>query len=336
MKAYDANHIRNIAIAGHTGKGKTSLAEAMLYLAKATDRLGKIADGNTVLDFDPEEKKRQCSLSTAFAPLEWKDCKINLLDAPGKFDFEGGVYEAMRAAECALIVTSAGSGFDVGAEKAIKAADARGIAKFFAITKVDAENRDFYKTFEALKEEIGAKLCPVVVPHMVGGKAESYVNLCSGKAFSYNNGKATAVAMPDDPHFDEMKEVLMEAVASVDDDLMMKYFDGEELTKDEIINGLTKGVETGEIYPVYACSGTTLDGVDLLLDAIVYSAPAPAQAGGETAKDDDGNDVEVKCVLQNRCRPVRGQDELCEGCFRQNHRRRARLCGPHRQQRAYG
>ena len=295
MKAYDANHIRNIAIAGHTGKGKTSLAEAMLYLAKATDRLGKIADGNTVLDFDPEEKKRQCSLSTAFAPLEWKDCKINLLDAPGKFDFEGGVYEAMRAAECALIVTSAGSGFDVGAEKAIKAADARGIAKFFAITKVDAENRDFYKTFEALKEEIGAKLCPVVVPHMVGGKAESYVNLCSGKAFSYNNGKATAVAMPDDPHFDEMKEVLMEAVASVDDDLMMKYFDGEELTKDEIINGLTKGVETGEIYPVYACSGTTLDGVDLLLDAIVYSAPAPAQAGGETAKDDDGNDVEVKC-----------------------------------------
>ena len=169
---------------------------------------------HTVLDFDPEEKKRQCSLSTAFAPLEWKDCKINLLDAPGKFDFEGGVYEAMRAAECALIVTSAGSGMDVGAEKAIKAADARGIAKFFAITKVDAENRDFYKTFEALKEEIGAKLCPVVVPHMVGGKAESYVNLCSGKAFAYKNGKATPVDMPSDPHFDEMKEVLMEAVAS--------------------------------------------------------------------------------------------------------------------------
>ena len=151
MKSYDAKNIRNIAIAGHTGKGKTTLAEAMLYLAKATDRLGKVSDGNTVMDFDPEEKKRQCSLSTAFAPLEWRDTKINLLDAPGKFDFEGGVYEAMRAAECALIVTSAGSDFDVGAEKAIKAADKRGIAKFFAITKIDAENRDFFKTFEALK-----------------------------------------------------------------------------------------------------------------------------------------------------------------------------------------
>ena len=295
MKSYDAKNIRNIAIAGHTGKGKTTLAEAMLFLAKATDRFGKVSDGNTVMDFDAEEKKRQCSLSTAVAPLEWKDTKINLLDAPGKFDFEGGVYEAMRAAECALIVTSAGSEFDVGAEKAIKAADARGIAKFFAITKLDGENRDFYKTFEALKEEIGSKLCPVVVPHMEGGTVASYVNLCSGKAFAYKNGKATAVDMPSDPHFDEMKEVLMEAVASVDDELMMKYFDGEELTKDEIISGLTKGVETGEIYPVYACSGATLDGVDLLLDAIVYSAPSPLQAGAETGKDDDGNDVEVKC-----------------------------------------
>lgn len=295
MKSYDAKNIRNIAIAGHTGKGKTTLAEAMLFLAKATDRLGKVSDGNTVMDFDAEEKKRQCSLSTAFAPLEWRDTKINLLDAPGKFDFEGGVYEAMRAAECALIVTSAGSGFDVGAEKAIKAADKRGIAKFFAITKIDAENRDFFKTFEALKEEVGSKLCPVVIPHMVNGKVESYVNLCSNKAFKYSNGKSTVIDVPDDPHLSEMRDVLMEAVASVDDDLMMKFFDGEELTKEEIIDGLTKGVEQGEIYPVYACSGTNLDGVDLLLDAIVFSAPSPEQAGSEKAENDNGDEIEVKC-----------------------------------------
>ena len=295
MKSYDAKNIRNIAIAGHTGKGKTTLAEAMLFLAKATDRLGKVSDGNTVMDFDAEEKKRQCSLSTAFAPLEWRDTKINLLDAPGKFDFEGGVYEAMRAAECALIVTSAGSGFDVGAEKAIKAADKRGIAKFFAITKIDAENRDFFKTFEALKEEVGSKLCPVVIPHMVNGKVESYVNLCSNKAFKYSNGKSTVIDVPDDPHLGEMRDVLMEAVASVDDDLMMKFFDGEELTKEEIIDGLTKGVEQGEIYPVYACSGTNLDGVDLLLDAIVFSAPSPEQAGSEKAENDNGDEIEVKC-----------------------------------------
>ncbi|MBR3553750.1 MAG: elongation factor G [Clostridia bacterium] len=295
MKSYDAKNIRNIAIAGHTGKGKTTLAEAMLFLAKASDRLGRVSDGNTVMDFDPEEKKRQCSLSTAFAALEWKNTKINLLDAPGKFDFEGGVYEAMRAAECALIVTSAGSDLDVGAEKAIKAADARKIAKFFVVTKCDAENRDFYKTFEALKEAVGAQLCPVVVPHMEGGAVASYVNLATDKAFAYKNGKASPVAMPTDAHFDEMKEVLMEAVASADEDLMMKYLEGEELTQAEVIDGLTKGVEAGEIYPVYACAGLTTDGVDLLLDAIVDSAPNPIQTGSETGKDDDGNDVEIKC-----------------------------------------
>ena len=294
MKSYDIKNIRNIAIAGHTGKGKTTLAEAMLYLAKATDRIGKVADGNTVMDFDAEERKRKCSLSTAVAPIEWRDTKINILDAPGKFDFEGGVYEAMRAADCALIVTSAGSGLDVGAEKAIKAADARGIAKFFAITKVDADNRDFYKTFDALKAEIGPKLCPVVIPHMVGGKVDSYINLCSNKAFKYTNGTANVVDMPGDDHYSAMRDVLMEAVASVDDDLMMKFFDGEELTKEEIIDGLTKGVEAGEIYPVYACSGITTEGVDLLLDALVFSAPNPAQVGSEKATDDDGNEVEVK------------------------------------------
>lgn len=291
MKTYNAENIRNIAIAGHTGKGKTTLAEAMLYIAGATDRLGRVKDGNTVMDSDAEEKKRKCSLSTAYASLEWRNTKINLLDAPGKFDFEGGVCEAMRAAECALIVQSAGSSVDVGVEKAIKAADARGIAKFFAITKVDADNRDFYKTFDALKGYIGTKLCPVVVPHMVGGKVQSYVNLCSNKAFTYNGGKASEVPVPEDANVEAMKDVLMEAVASVDDDLMEKFFEGTALTKEEIIKGLTAGVEQGEIYPVYACSGLNADGVDLLLDAIVYSAPNPAAAPAEKTVDGD----EIKC-----------------------------------------
>ncbi|MGN1419313.1 MAG: elongation factor G [Acutalibacteraceae bacterium] len=293
MKIYDAENIRNIVIAGHTHKGKTSLAEAMLFVAGATDRLGKVTEGNTVMDFDAEEKKRKCSLSSALASLEWRDTKINLLDAPGKFDFEGGACEAFRAAECALIVTSAGSGFDVGAEKAVKLADARGIAKFFAITKCDGDNRDFYKTFDALKDAIGQKLCPVVVPHIVGGKVESYVNLCSNKAFVYKNGKAQEVDVPSDAKLDEMKDVLMEAVASVDDELMEKYFEGTPLSKEEIIRGLTAGVEQGEIYPVYACSGVELGGVDLLLDAIVYSAPNPTSAKAEIAVDENGDEVEV-------------------------------------------
>ena len=295
MKTYSAENIRNFAIAGHTGKGKTTLAEAMLYIAGATDRLGRVNDGNTVMDNDAEEKKRKCSLSTSYASVEWKGTKLNILDTPGKFDFEGGVCEAMRAAGCALIVTSAGSGIDVGTEKAIKAAVSRNIAKFFAITKIDAENRNFYKTFDALKEELGTKLCPVVVPAMKDGKVACLVNLCSNKAFTYANGKATEVAVPDDADVAAMKEVLMEAVASVDDELMEKFFEGEPLTKEEVIKGLTEGVLQGEIFPVYACSGYNLDGVDLLLDALVYSAPNPAYARKETAVNEKDETVAVKC-----------------------------------------
>lgn len=266
----------------------------MLFTAGTTDRLGRVKDGNTVMDSDPEEKKRKCSLATSYASVEWKDTKLNILDAPGKFDFEGGVCEAMRAAGCALIVTSAGSGIDVGTEKAIKAADSRKIAKFFAITKIDAENRNFYKTFDALKEELGTKLCPVVVPSMKDGKVQCLVNLCSNKAFTYANGKATEVDVPDDAEVSAMKDVLMEAVASVDDELMEKFFEGEPLTKEEIIKGLTEGVLQGEIFPVYAISGLNLDGVDLLMDALVYSAPNPAYARKETGTK-DGEEVPVKC-----------------------------------------
>ena len=274
MKSYNANDIRNIAIAGHGGRGKTTLAEAMLFLAGATDRLGRVADGNTVMDFDPEEKKRTSSVSTAVAPLEWKNTKINLLDTPGKFDYAGGLYEGVRAAESVLIVTAAGSGYDVGAEKALKAANSRGIAKIFAVTRTDAENCDFYKTFEALKEGIGAQLCPVVVPYMVDGAVKAYVNLASGKAFEYKNGKASEVAMPTDAHISAMRDILMETAASADEELMEKYFEEMELSLEDVNKGLSIGVKNGDIYPVFACSGYTTDGVDMLLDAIVASAPA--------------------------------------------------------------
>ena len=254
MKSYSVNNIRNIAIAGHTGKGKTALAEAMFYVAGVTDRLGRVIDGNTIMDYDAEEKKRKCSISAATASLEWRDTKINILDAPGKFDFAGGMAESMRAADCALIVTSASSGIDVGLEKAIKAADARKIAKFFAITKVDGEHRDFYKTFDTLKAHLGTKLCPVVVPYMNGGTCEAFVNLCSNKAFKYPNGRPVEIEIPTDDNIVAMRAALEEAVATVDEELMEKFFEGEPLTKEEIIQGLTKGVETGEIYPVYALS----------------------------------------------------------------------------------
>lgn len=295
MKSYSVNNIRNIAIAGHTGKGKTALAEAMFYVAGVTDRLGRVTDGNTIMDYDAEEKKRKCSISAATASLEWRETKINVLDAPGKFDFAGGMAEAMRAADCALIVTSAGSGIDVGLEKAIKAADARNIAKFFAVTKVDSEHRDFYKTFDTLKAHLGTKLCPVVVPYMNGGTCEAFVNLCSNKAFKYPNGRPEEIEIPSDDNILAMRAALEEAVATVDEELMEKFFEGEPLTKEEIINGLTKGVETGEIYPVYALSATKVDGCDMLLDAIVYSAPSPDKAKPEIAKNAAGDEIEITC-----------------------------------------
>ena len=289
MKTYNAKDIRNIAIAGHGSRGKTTLAEAMLFLAGATDRMGRVADGNTVLDFDAEEKRRKTSVSTAVAPIEWKGCKINIIDTPGLFDFAGGMSEGIRAAECALIVTAAGSGYDVGAEKAYKAAKKRGIARMFAVTRCDGENADFYKTFDAIKAEHKSSVCPVIVPFMVDGKVKSYVNLAARKAFEYKDGKPTEVPMPEDARIDEMLDILTETVATSDEELMEKFFEGEQFTRGEIAGALNKGVSEGNVYPVYACAGYTGDGVDMLLDEIAFSAPLASEHAGEGDVECDEN-----------------------------------------------
>ena len=294
MKVYSAENIRNICLAGHGGRGKTTLAEAMLYAAGASDRLGRVADGNTVMDFDAEEKRRHNSVSSAVAPIEWLGKKINIIDTPGLFDFATGVAEGVRAAETVLIVLAAGSGVDVGAEKAYKAATARNMAKFVAVTRCDADNTDFYKTVEALKEEYSTAVCPVVVPYMVNDKVECYVNFLQDKAFAYKNGKATEVDMPSDDRIAEIHEEFKEAVATADEELMEKFFEGEDFTHDEIVNALSIGVADGSLMPVYACAGYTMDAVDLVLNGIAKLAPAPT-AVTETATDADGNAVELKC-----------------------------------------
>ncbi|MCL2508605.1 MAG: elongation factor G [Oscillospiraceae bacterium] len=296
MKAYNAQNIRNIAVAGHGGRGKTTLAEAMLYLAKATERLGRVLDGNTVLDYDPEEKRRKTSVSTAVAPFEWENTKVNLIDTPGLFDFAGGISEGVRAAESVLIVTAAGSGYDVGAEKAFKTANQKGAAKIFAVTRCDAEHADFYKTFQALKAEFETELCPVIVPLMEGDTVKAYVNLAANKAYSYQNGKATEVPFPSDDFVEEMKSIFSEAVANADEELMEKYFEGEEFTADEIKRGLSAGVQSGIIYPVFACSGYTTDAVDMLMSALVQFAPSAADCAGEgDIKCDENGSLAAIC-----------------------------------------
>ena len=293
LKSFTTANIRNVAIAGHGGRGKTTLAEAMLFVAGGSDRLGRVADGNTVFDFDAEEKRRKVSISTSMAYFEWNDKKVNILDTPGLFDFEGARSEALRACESVVVVISAGQGVDVGAEKTLRTAGRAGLSKYVAVTKCDAENTDFYKTLDALKEEYSTSICPVVVPFMVDGKVDCYVNFLQNKAFKYNNGKATVVDVPDDATINAIHDSFTEAVASADDDLMMKFFDGEEFTHDEIVMGLSKGVVDGTVIPVYACSGYTLDAVDLLMNGITKLAPAP--------KNDDGEACDENAPLSAVC-----------------------------------
>ncbi len=291
MKLYPANKIRNIVLAGHGGSGKTSLAEAMLWVTGCSDRLGKTADGNTVCDFDPEEIKRKVSVSTAVAPLEHNGFKINLLDTPGLFDFVGGVGEGFRAAECAVIVISGKSGVTVGAEKANKAAKVNGRSRVFFINKLDAEGSNFYKALEALRSSFGNDVCPVVVPYYEGEKIKCYVDLLENKAYTYANGKATECAMPTLDNLDDLMDELNEAVANTDEELMMKYFDGEPFTHDELVKGLSIGVKNGEIAPVYCGAGSTLEGIDLLLKGIEKFVPSPADAAPEVSEE--GTEIKV-------------------------------------------
>ena len=292
MKTYAPDQIRNIALAGHVSKGKTTLLEAMLHLAGATERAGKVADGNTVTDFDAEEKKRHISMASAVASIEYKSKKLNFIDTPGLFDFEQGAFEGLRAAETAVIVVSARSGLAVGAEKAFKNAGSRRMARVLVTTKMDDDRADFYKSFNGIVAKFGTAACPVVVPIISGGKVAAYYNMIDGKAYAYADGKRTeSDAQPDDaPRFAAVQAVFTEAVASADEELMEKYFEGEELTPEEKIRGLKSGVADGSIIPVFALSGLAETACDLLLDFLAEVCPAPKS---EYAADADGEPIEL-------------------------------------------
>lgn len=292
MKTYAPDQIRNIALAGHASKGKTTLLEAMLHLAGATERAGKVADGNTVTDFDAEEKKRHISMASAVASIEYKSKKLNFIDTPGLFDFEQGAFEGLRAAETAVIVVSARSGLAVGAEKAFKNAGSRRMARVLVTTKMDDDRADFYKSFNGIVAKFGTAACPVVVPIISGGKVAAYYNMIDGKAYAYADGKrAESDAQPDDaPRFEAVQAVFTEAVASADEELMEKYFEGEELTPEEKIRGLKAGVADGSIIPVFALSGLAETACDLLLDFLAEVCPAPKS---EYAADADGEPIEL-------------------------------------------
>ena len=293
MKTYAAKDIRNIALVGHAGAGKTSLAEAAYYLTGQSDRLGKVADGTTVCDFDPEEIKRQASVSTAVLPMEWSDIKVNLLDTPGLFDFAGGMSEGIRAAGCALIVVSGKSGLEVGAEKAFRAASKKGIAKLFFVNKMDEEHADFYKVYQQLLDTYGKMICPMVLPHVVDGKVECFVDLIDEKAYVYKDGIPLECPMPEMERAEEFRTKIREAVAETSEELMEKYFNDEPFTHEELVEALSGGVRRGEIAPVFCGSATTMAGLTTLFDGMRDLAPWAETVAGEVGKDGAGNDVKL-------------------------------------------
>ncbi|MBE6853551.1 MAG: elongation factor G [Ruminococcus sp.] len=301
----NAETIKNIALAGHNGSGKTSLAEALLFKAGVTERLGKTAEGNTVCDFDPEEIKRKVSINTAVANFVTDGIKVNLIDTPGLFDFEGGMREGVTAAGTVMITVSAKSGVKVGTKKAYSFAEKLGKSKVFVITKLDDPNANFYNTLTELKTVFGPTVCPVVVPVIQDGKIASYINLIEMKAYKYDDkGNAVETDMPDgdisnndkmDYRLDGLIQAISEAVAETDDELMEKFFEGTAFTQKELIDGIHKGVNTGKITPVICTSAATLAGIDMLLKEISLLLPSPLEVSKPIATDADGEPVEIEC-----------------------------------------
>lgn len=291
MKQYSVEKIKNIALAGHAGSGKTSLAEALLFKAKATDRLGKIIDGNTVLDFDAEEIKRKATLSTSLGIYEYDDMKINIIDTPGLFDFTAGMSEGIAACGTTLITVSGKSGVKVGTQKAYDCAVANRKSQMFVVTKLDDENADFYKVLEELKATFGPTVCPVVVPHVKDGKILSYVNLIEMQAYTYDNtGNAIPAPMPELEHrLDGLVAAISEAVAETDEELFDKFFSGEQFTQKELVKGIHKAMNEGKITPVTCVSSNTLVGIDMLMKEISLLVPSAAECGGEGASLADGS-----------------------------------------------
>lgn len=295
MNNYKMENIRNIAVMGHGKCGKTTLVEAMLYNAGATDRMGTVLDGTTVCDYDTEEIKRQLSVSCAFAPVEWKDTKLNIIDTPGFFDFVGEVKEGLRAADSALIALSGRSGVSVGTEQVFKYARTKGVPIMFFVNKIDDNRADYQRTLEEMKEKFGKSITPFVYPIREGDEFKGFVDIVDMTARRYEGKDRVDIPVPEgmEEIVAPLRDMIMEAVAETDDALMNKYFNGEEFTFDEIKKAIRKGVKDGSIYPVYCGSGLDNIGVRSLMDGISKYLPAPNEIAEIAHVASSGEPIEV-------------------------------------------
>ena len=287
MKVYPSEKIRNVVLVGHQGTGKTSVAEYMVYNTGSLSRLGKVDEGNSVSDYLPEEAKKKISISTSLLAFEHKDCKINLLDTPGFMDFYGDVKGSLRIADCLLMVVDAVSGAQVSTELIWKEADKKKTSRFVLVNRMDRENADFDKSLESLRSALTMDIVPVQIPIGAGETFSGVVDIVEMKAYTYEKGKAKEIDIPAELEDDieNYREMLMEAAANGDDDLLEKYLDTLELDHDEIVKGLKAGIKNGELAPVFACGALSGIGIDKITDAICAYAPNPLEASDEIDAD---------------------------------------------------
>ena len=293
-----SENIRNIAIVGHSGAGKTTLAEAILFNGKSIDRMGKTADKNTVMDYDEQEMARGISISLACAYTYWRDVKINLIDVPGFYDFEGEFEQAMRAVGSAILVADASGDIAVGAEKVVDYCIRRHIPLMIFVNGVDKENANYVKTVEAFTAKYGKKISPTHLPILRDGKMKGYVSVISGKAFEFTQGGRNPIDVPSAMagELESLKEALTESAAESSEDLLDKYLSEGMLTNEEIVTGVKNGLKQGETIPIMGGSALQNMGVINLLHEIVDLLPSPFDRRPVMAtKMDDGKVIEVVC-----------------------------------------
>jgi len=289
--------IRNVGLISHSGAGKTSLAESMLYLSGGTNRWGSVDDGNSILDFDAEEKDRQVSINAAIAPISWRDHDINIIDTPGYFDFVGEVRAALRATDMAVVTIEAVSGVEVGTELVWDHADEYEMPRAVFINKLDRENADFFKVFDQLDEYFSSNFAPMQLPLGEEEDFSGIVDLLNIKAYTYDEeGGAQETDIPADmmDEVEEYREQLLDAVVERDDELLMMYLEGEELDPDALKGAIRGAIIDGEVVPVLCGSAASGVGVVTFMDVICDYFPAPSDAPLPTAvHPDDGSEVEI-------------------------------------------
>ena len=279
MKDYNYKNLRNVGLIGHGATGKTSLAEALLFYTNYTDRLGKVEDGTAVMDYEQEEKKRGISLSTSIALFEQENTKINIVDMPGYFDFQGEMYQGMRAVDIATIVVCAVSGVQVGTEKAWDYCEKIKLPRAFFINKMDRENANFEKTLEQIQEKFGMGIIPIQYPIGKENEFNGIVDIISKTALKYDlkTYKTEEIDIPEEmiDKIEEYKQMVMEAVAETDEELLDKYLSNGELSDDDIYSGLIRGGAQGEIAPVLCGSASKVIGIKSMIDSIIQCFPSP-------------------------------------------------------------